>query len=80
LEQEVVCKIKELDGLRCECGGKQRVVIKSLPARDWFRPHWNENFDTNPIWVESKAHYKDLCRKYNVTSRALGDVRNIREI
>lgn len=79
-EQEVVCKVKELETLQCDCGGHQRVVIKALPARDWFRPHWNENFDLNPIYVESKTHYKDLCKKYNVTSRALGDIRNISEI
>ena len=79
-EIEVTCKIKELETLRCDCGGKQRVVIKTLFARDWFRPHWNPNFDTDPIWVESKQHYKDLCLKYDVTSRALGDIRNIKEV
>lgn len=69
--QEVICKIKDLPKLQCECGGHQRVVIKTPPSKDWFRPHWNPNFDLDPVWVESKQHYKDLCKKYDVTSRAL---------
>lgn len=68
---EIFCKIKELESIKCGCGGDQRVVIKAPPHKDWFRPHWNPNFDIDPVWVESKQHYKDLCKKYDVTSRAL---------
>lgn len=80
-EFEHVCRISELEEATCpECKAQARVIIKTLPAKDWFRPHWNPNFDLNPIYVESKSHYKRLCEKYNVTSHALGDIRNIKEI
>lgn len=79
---EHICKVSELDNLpKCpECGGGMRTVITTTPAEDWFKPHVNENFDGTPIEVRSRSHLKELCDKHGVTSRAIGDHRNIKEI
>ena len=80
MEFEHLCKIAEMQLARCpECDSPAKALI-SPPKRDWFRPHWNEHFDEKPIFVKSKRHMKELCLKYDVTSRALGDIRNIKEI
>lgn len=81
-EFEAYSKINEREEVRClKCKGACEVLItKSPPHRDWFRPHWNENIDYEPVYVRSKQHLKDLCLKNNLTCRALGDVRNIKEI
>lgn len=79
-EFETFCKIADLDSLRCDCGGKAVTLITNARCQDWFKPHWNPNFDIEPIYVRSRNHMKQLCRQYNLTSRALGDCRNITEI
>ncbi len=77
LEFETLCKIKERKEVRCpNCKGRTKILM-SPPKRDWFRPHWNENLLT---YVRSKEHFKQVCLEQNVTSRALGDIRNIKEI
>lgn len=78
--REVLCKIQDVPGQYCDCGGKLDVVITKAPALDWFRPFVTEDFDDTPIHVETKQQLKDLCIKHDVTNRALGDVRNITEI
>ena len=42
-------------------------------ARDWFRPHWNEHVQESgdPVYVESKSHYKNLCKENGVRARCL---------
>jgi len=80
-EGERFCRIAELPEQRCDrCGGELRTLITNSHNQDWFRPHWNENFTDKPIFVRTRSHMKELCRKYDVTSRALGDVRNVTEI
>lgn len=53
------------------CGKDGRPVVPSRFGRDWFRPGWWEDFDIEPIYVESKQHLRELCKKYGVYARAL---------
>ena len=79
-EFEVFKKIVDITNIKCECGGNARTLITCVKSKDWFTPHYNEHFTGEPVFVRSRSHMKDLCRKHNVTSRALGDVRNITEV
>ena len=80
LEFEHLCKIAEATDISCtKCDGKCKTLITGT-SRDWFRPHWNPNLDIDPVFVKSKDHFKQLCLERGLTSRALGDVRNITEI
>jgi len=69
--KEVVCK---------HCGCDTEILITNSHNQHWFKPHWNEHFTGDPVYVKSLGHYKQLCKDNNVTSRATGDVRNITEI
>jgi putative FmdB family regulatory protein len=67
--QEVFHKMTEEHPL-CECGGQTEVVLNSR-GRDWFTPHWNENIDEKPIYIESKKQYREECKKRGLTARCL---------
>jgi len=54
-----------------ECGSHMKRNEVYHIARDWFRPHWNENLDTDPVYVESKSQYKKECKKRGLTARCL---------
>ena len=56
------------------------ILITNSRIADWFKPHFNEHLGPDGSFVTSQKHLKDLCIKHDVTSRALGDVRNITEI
>lgn len=62
--------IDERLSVKCICGGEVSILVTNNKT-DWFRPHWNENFDLKPIYVESKQHYRKLCKQYGLTARAL---------
>ncbi len=74
-------KAKDKWYTRCRCGrGAEILCTLTMKNNDWFRPHWNEGIDWDPVYVKSKKHLKELCLKNNCTNYALGDVRNITEI
>jgi len=82
IEFEQLSKIKDREEVLCRiegCNGRTKILM-SPPKRDWFRPHYNPNLGLDPVYVKSKQHLKELCLEKNVTSEALGDVRNITEI
>lgn len=80
-EFEHFCKIAEMNDIICEtCGGGCVTLITNPNSQDWFKPHWNPNFDLDPIFVRSRSHFKQLCLKHDLTPRCMGDVRNITEI
>lgn len=80
-EFEDIFKINELENAMCpKCWGSVRILITNPNNTDWFKPHWNENFDTEPVFVRSRNHLKQLCDQYGVISHALGDHRNLKEI
>jgi len=54
-----------------ECGEEVILLMPSSTGRDWFRPHLNENLGIKPIYVESKKHYKRLCKERGLTARCL---------
>lgn len=78
---EEYAKIDKRNGVMCpKCNHPCEIQITNSHSQDWFKPHWNPNFDIDPVFVRSRNHMKQLCKKYNMTSRALGDVRNITEV
>lgn len=77
---EHFCSIQEIDNIYCDCGGKAKTLITNTHSQDWFKPHWNPNLDTDPIYVRSREHYKQLCRERNLTPRCFGDVRRVEEV
>jgi len=80
-EFEAYVTIAKREGVRCKlCGCATKILITNNHNQHWFKPHWNEHFTGDPVYVKSLNHYKQLCKDNNVTSRAIGDVRNISEI
>ena len=70
-EFEVFSKIDDRNNIKCQCGGKTKILL-SPPHKDWFRPNelW-EDFTDHPIEVTSKKHLKQLCKEHGVYARAL---------
>lgn len=76
-EFEQFATIPKRKEVRCpDCNGATKVLITSTKSKHWFQPHWNPEFTGEPVWVRSLNHYKDLCLRHNVTSRAIGDFRD----
>lgn len=64
--------IEERDKALCPyCQSYSTQLLITCNKRDFFRAHWNEHLDHNPIYVESKEHYKKLCKEKGVTARCL---------
>lgn len=75
-EREVACRLDDMHSQTCQCGGKLKVLITNHKSEHWFKPHMNDGFTGTPIEVRSLKHYKELCIKHGVVSRATGDCRN----
>lgn len=63
-------RISDLNPQCKSCGGETEVVLNTK-GRDWFKPHWNENIDNKPIYIESKKQYKEECQKRGLFARCL---------
>ena len=77
---ERTATINQREEVKCVCGGNTGILITNSKSRHWFREHVTEHFTGDPLHVKSLGHMKQLCKDNNVTSRAIGDVRNISEI
>jgi putative FmdB family regulatory protein len=65
LEFEEIRKIIDRYNAECpKCKGSVEIIPKA--KLQIFKPFINEDFDGTPILVESKAHYKQLCKKHGV--------------
>ncbi len=69
-EFEAFAKIAQRGSIKCECGGLAAIMLSSN-KRDWFRPFISEDFNGEPIEVQSKEHYKRLCKEHGVYARCL---------
>lgn len=80
-EFEEVMPISGRETAPCpNCASIAKQVIKSSKPHI-FQPFWHENFDVNPVYVESKKHWRQLCEKYNVYApHEFGTSRNLKEI
>jgi len=75
-EFEQFARIKDRNKVKCWCDGETEILITNSKNDDWFKPHFNEHFTGEPVFVKSRRHMKELCLKHDVTSRALGDFRD----
>ena len=67
-ELEEFHKVKDrYDQVCSDCGGKMDIVIKPTPFHI-FEGFWHPNLDKKPVFVKSRAHLKELDKKYNMTS------------
>jgi putative FmdB family regulatory protein len=71
--QELIRSVADRDkeALCEECSNVAERVMVFTKNRDWFRPFVQEDFGETPVFVESKRHYKKLCKQYGVTARCL---------
>lgn len=63
--------IEDRHNMTCPLCQETAKQLISRTKDDWFKPHWNENITHEPVFVESKRHYKELCRKHGVMARCL---------
>ena len=68
-EKDVFHKMNEL-GPVC-CAEPMQKDLGTCNKKDWFRAHWNENLGDKPIYVESKDHYRKLCKERGLVARCL---------
>ena len=52
----------------CEkCAGETKKIISKSTVHSDFTPYIDDNIGTEPTWVESKKHRKELMKKNGVT-------------
>lgn len=67
-EREVFCSVSESGSQVCDCGGLMRVVIATKVNFHRFRGGFHEHLAAEPIYIKSKKHLQDECRKRGLTS------------
>lgn len=63
--------IEKKDFYECPKCYRTAKLLITCNKRDWFRPHWNEDITGTPIYIESKEHYKKVCKDNGVFARCL---------
>lgn len=64
---EALRKIEERDnGPICKCGGETKKIISKQHVHSDFEPYLDENIGSEPTWVKSKQHRKELMKKNGV--------------
>lgn len=48
------------------CGGAMKKIITAYWVHPDFEPYLDENLHSEPVWVKSKQHRKELMNEYNV--------------
>lgn len=57
-----------------ECGSNQTQLLISMANRGFvLEPQYFEHLDTEPVWIKSKKHLKQECKKRGVIAKCLGD-------
>lgn len=82
-EWEEVKKIAERYDVQCPtCDSKDVKLLISAVHKDWFKPFWHEDLSPDgPVFVKSKSHYKELCKKYGVYApHVFGQGWNLEEV
>jgi putative FmdB family regulatory protein len=71
---EHFCKIADLDKeVSCpECGTVVKRIVAVQNSFDAFKPFWCDRISWNPLFIESKQHLAEECRKRNLFSHYLG--------
>lgn len=64
---EEISSIDDRNNIKCECGGDTEIIIQPIVTH-FFVPFFHPNLTSKPVYVKSKAHLKQLDRKYNMTS------------
>lgn len=63
---EHYAKIDEKE-LPCECGKMmKRLITTRYNVHPDFEPYLDEHIGTEPVWVKSKQHRKQLMKEYGV--------------
>jgi putative FmdB family regulatory protein len=68
---EHFCKIEDLGKeVLCECGSTSKRVINQVRI-DEFKPFWCDRISWDPVYITSKKHLADECKKNGVWSHYL---------
>jgi putative FmdB family regulatory protein len=68
------------DVVDCPQCGRRCQRLPSFKV-DIFKPFWHEDFGDEPVYIESKQQYKELCKKHGVYAPyVFGKGWNIEEI
>lgn len=69
---EHFCKINDLDKeVICKCGGVTKRIVTVQNSIDTFKPFWCDRISWNPIYIESRKHLAEECKKRNLASHYL---------
>lgn len=55
----------------CPACVKERGEVQKTAAVHIFKPMWAEHLESEPVYIKSKRHYKDECKKRNVSCAGL---------